>query len=147
MTRTTISGAENNPFKWAPTQRLEIDLILGRALGFLPGSAGLQSSICDIKWPLVARLAAMRGSLSQAVAGFAPADLSQATDSRARVQNRPAAQITGVARRHAALWEGGECEASGALDRAFYRAYDAERATAPEKPLHDFISHFGAQPL
>ncbi|MBN8846458.1 MAG: FHA domain-containing protein, partial [Sphingomonadales bacterium] len=62
MTRTTIGSTENNPFKWAPTQRLAIDLILGGTHGFLSGPEALQSSFRDIKRHLAATFAGLRGS-------------------------------------------------------------------------------------
>lgn len=76
MTRTTISGANDNPFKWAPTQRLSIDLILGGSHCFLSGPAALQSSFRDIKRHLVATFAGLRGSLREAIASFEPSSLA-----------------------------------------------------------------------
>jgi predicted component of type VI protein secretion system len=76
MTRTTIGSADNNPFKWAPTQRLAIDLILGSSHGFLSGPAALQSSFRDIKRHLVATFAGLRGSLRAAIDHCDPARLT-----------------------------------------------------------------------
>ncbi len=72
LSRTTIGGTGNNPFKWAPTQRLAIDLLLAGTSGFLSGPAALQASFQDIKRHLVATFAGLQASLRTAVDSFAP---------------------------------------------------------------------------
>lgn len=130
MTRTTIGSADNNPFKWAPTQRLAIDLILGGSHGFLSGPAALQSSFRDIKRHLVATFAGLRGSLQQAIACFDPDSLDGQTPGRSLFQNKAAAQLKELERRHADLLEEIEGKKSGVLDRAFVQAYNVADATA-----------------
>ncbi len=124
MTRTTIGSANNNPFKWAPTQRLAIDLILGGSHGFLSGPAALQSSFRDIKRHLVATFAGLRGSLQQAIACFDPDSLHRQPPSRSLFQNKAAAQLDELAKRHADLLDEIEGKKSGVLDRAFVQAYN-----------------------
>ena len=134
MTRTTISGANNNPFKWAPTQRLAIDLILGGSHGFLSGPAALQSSFRDIKRHLVATFAGLRGSLREAIGSFDPKQLAEAAQGGSLFQNKSTAQLAESARRHAELHDEIEGGQSGALDRAFVQAYDeAEQAAGDER--------------
>lgn len=123
MTRTTIGSADNNPFKWAPTQRLAIDLILGGSHGFLSGPAALQSSFRDIKRHLVATFAGLRGSLRAAIDYCDPAQLADVKGGL--FQNKAAAQIEELERRHGDLLEEIEGNTSGALDRAFVQAYGA----------------------
>jgi predicted component of type VI protein secretion system len=130
MTRTTIGSADNNPFKWAPTQRLAIDLILGGSHGFLSGPAALQSSFRDIKRHLVATFAGLRGSLQQAIACFDPARLDGDTPGRSLFQNRAVAQLKELEKRHTDLLEEIEGKKSGVLDRAFVQAYDIADAAA-----------------
>lgn len=132
MTRTTISSADNNPFKWAPTQRLAIDLILGGSHGFLSGPAALQSSFRDIKRHLVATFAGLRGSLQQAIATLDPAQLEGESLGRSLFQNRAAAQILALEKRHADLLEEIEGHKSGVLDRAFVQSYSVADAAAAE---------------
>ncbi|MBE1529713.1 putative component of type VI protein secretion system [Sphingopyxis sp. OAS728] len=123
MTLTTIGSAGNNPFKWAPTQRLAIDLILGGSHGFLSGPAALQSSFRDIKRHLVSTFAGLRGSLRTAIDRCDPARLA---DVKAGLfQNKAAAQIDELERRHRELVEEVEGRKSGVLDRAFVQAYGA----------------------
>ncbi len=123
MTRTTIGSADNNPFKWAPTQRLAIDLILGSSHGFLSGPAALQSSFRDIKRHLVATFAGLRGSLRAAIDHCDPAKLPHVKSGM--FQNKATAQIEEMGRRHGDLLEEIEGGKSGALDRAFVQAYGA----------------------
>lgn len=128
MTRTTIGSANNNPFKWAPTQRLAIDLILGSSHGFLSGPAALQSSFRDIKRHLVATFAGLRGSLRAAIDHCDPAQLSDVKIGM--FQNKAAAQIEELERRHGELLGEIEGNRSGALDRAFVQAYGAADVVA-----------------
>jgi predicted component of type VI protein secretion system len=123
MTRTTIGSADNNPFKWAPTQRLAIDLIMGGSHGFLSGPAALQSSFRDIKRHLVATFAGLRGSLRAAISHCHPAQLHGLESGL--FQNKAAAQIRELERRNADLLEEIEGKKSGELDRAFVQAYGA----------------------
>jgi predicted component of type VI protein secretion system len=132
LTQTTISGAENNPFKWAPTQRLAIDLLLPRSAGFLSGPAALQASFRDVKRHLVATFAGLQGSLRAAVDAFQPASLNAAVPERAALlKSRAALQMAVVAERHADLSVQLDGEVAGSLDQAFVTAYDnAERSVA-----------------
>jgi predicted component of type VI protein secretion system len=132
MTRTTIGSADNNPFKWAPTQRLAIDLILGGSHGFLSGPAALQSSFRDIKRHLVATFAGLRGSLQQAIACFDPDSIDGETPGRSLFQNRAAAQLKELEKRHADLLEEIKGKKSGVLDRAFVQAYNVADAAAAD---------------
>lgn len=129
LTRTTISGEGNNPFKWAPSQRLAIDLLLAGSTGFLSGPAAVQSSFRDVKRHLVATFAGMQGSLRHAVDRFDPVDIDSAVAPRASLlKSRAALQAEESASRHAALSaEIGRGE-PGALDQAFVKAYDQAEA-------------------
>jgi len=131
MTRTTIGSAENNPFKWAPTQRLAIDLILGSNHGFLSGPEALQSSFRDIKRHLAATFAGLRGSLREAIDRLDPARAE--APQNGLFQNKAAARLDELARRHAELVEEVEGRASGALDRAFVHAYDGADGAAVDR--------------
>ncbi len=136
LTRTTIGGSGNNPFKWAPTQRLAIDLLLARSDGFLSGPAAIRATFQDVKRHLVATFAGLHGSLRAAVDTFAPATLDAAATTRsALLKSRAAVQAEVVAERHAdldrQLTEGHD----GSLDRAFVGAYDAADAKMRRETL------------
>lgn len=133
MTRTTIGSADNNPFKWAPTQRLAIDLILGGSHGFLSGPAALQSSFRDIKRHLVATFAGLRGSLRQAIATLDLAGVEAESAGRSLFQNRAAAQLLELEKRHADLLDEIDGNKSGVLDRAFVQSYSVADAAGTDE--------------
>lgn len=129
LTRTTIGGEGNNPFKWAPSQRLAIDLLLAGSAGFLSGPAALQASFRDLKRHLVATFAGLRGSLRHAVESFAPSALDAAAAKRAALlKSRAALHAEEAARRYDDLSAQLEDGGSGSLDHAFVSAYDEAEA-------------------
>ena len=131
LSRTTIGGANNNPFKWAPTQRLATDLLLAGSGNFLSGPMALQASFRDIKRHLIATFAGLHGSLRSAIGTFDPKVLDAAVANRASLlKSKAALQVDEVATRHADLTRQlGEGE-SGSLERAFVAAYDAAETQA-----------------
>lgn len=125
LARTTIGGAGNNPFKWAPTQRLAIDLLLSGAGGFLSGPAAITSSLHDIKRHLMASFAGFQASLRVAVGTFSPDALDTATQGQGSLlKSRHQLRAQEVDARHAEL-VGQLNGAEGSLDRAFVQAYAA----------------------
>jgi predicted component of type VI protein secretion system len=122
INRTTIGGADNNPFKWAPTQRLAIDLLLTSSTGFLSGPDALKASFGDLKRHLVATFAGLRGALRAAIDRFDPASLDAPGT---LMKSRASAQVEQVVERHVDLVAQVEGGVPGALDRAFVKAYDA----------------------
>lgn len=124
MTCTTIGSANNNPFKWAPTQRLAVDLLLGEKGSFLSGADALKSSFCDIKRHLIATFAGLHGTLRAAIAAFDPSVIGRSAPERSLfLKTRTSAIMDQVARVHDDLQrqiEGGEV---GSLERAFVEAY------------------------
>lgn len=124
MNRTTIGGEANNPFKWAPTQRLAVDLLLAETNGFLSGPAALKASFKDLKRHLIATVAGLQGSLRAAIDRFAPVSLEEAAAQRTSLlKTRSAAQIEEVAARHADLCDQLANGRPGSLDQAFAAAY------------------------
>ena len=125
------AGAGNNPFKWAPTQRLAIDLLLTGSGNFLSGPVALQASFRDIKRHLIATFAGLHGSLRAAIETFDPKALDAVAGERASLlKSRAACQAEEVARRHAELAAQLGDATGGTLERAFVAAYDAaERQT------------------
>ena len=129
LSRTTIGGANNNPFKWAPTQRLAIDLLLAGSGNFLSGPSALQVSFRDIKRHLIATFAGLHGSLRAAIDTFDPAVVDAAVAPRASMlKSRAALQGEEIARRHADLTTQLVQGSGGSLERAFVTAYDAAEA-------------------
>jgi predicted component of type VI protein secretion system len=135
LARTTIGGANNNPFKWAPSQRLAVDLLLARSSSFLSGAAALQSTFSDLKRHLIATFAGLHGSLRAAIDSFDPKALDDAAAARTTLlKSRAAAQVEEVAARHADLVRQVDKGEDGTLDRAFVAAYAAAEARTGEGP-------------
>jgi predicted component of type VI protein secretion system len=135
FTRTTIGGANNNPFKWAPTQRLAVDLLLARSDSFLSGPAALQSSFRDIKRHLIATFAGLHGSLRAAIDAFDPRRLDEAVGARASLlKSRGAIHVEEVGARHADLTRQLTEGEPGSLDHAFVTAYDEANAAVDREP-------------
>ena len=131
LSKTTIGGAGNNPFKWAPTQRLAIDLLLAGSGSFLSGPTALQASFRDVKRHLIATFAGLHGSLRAAVATFDPVQIEAAVSARASLlKSRATLQADEIAGRHADLMRQLEGVEGDTLERAFVAAYDAAEAQA-----------------
>lgn len=131
LSKTTIGGAGNNPFKWAPTQRLAIDLLLAGSSGFLSGPTALQASFRDVKRHLIATFAGLHGSLRAAISTFDPVQVEAAVSARASLlKSRATLQADEIAGRHADLTHQLDSGEGGTLERAFVNAYDAAEAQA-----------------
>lgn len=136
IARTTIGGANNNPFKWAPSQRLALDLLLAGDHGFMNGPTALKASFKDIKKHLIATFAGLQHSLRAAVDRFNPTNVENETAAKATLL-KPRAMLNWEAavRRHAELARQLEGE-EGALNDVFVKAYDAA-ASSLETGSHD----------
>lgn len=132
MSRTTIAGVGNNPFKWGPAQRLAIDLLLAQSTSFLSGPAALKASFRDVKRHMAATLAGMRGALRAVADRFDPQAVDRAVTERGSLlKGRAALQMDKVAERHAELVRDlAEARGDSPVDRAFVQAYDAAEAAA-----------------
>lgn len=133
MTRTTIAGEGNNPFKWGPSQRLAIDLLLAESTGFLSGPGALKASFRDLKRHLVATFAGFHASLRAAIDSFGPAQLDEAAAGRAAFfKGRAAVQAEEVCARHSDLSDQLASGRPGSLERAFVAAYVQAEADVAE---------------
>ena len=123
LAQTIITSADNNPFKWAPTQRLAIDLLLASEGSFLSGPEALNASFRDIKKHLVATFHGFQQSLAAAVDSFDPQAIVAATEGQGSLlKSRAALCWEEVSRRHAALSAELDGEA-GTLNDAFVAGY------------------------
>lgn len=124
MDRTTIDARDNNPFKWAPTRRLAMDLLLGKEAGFLSGPEAIKASFEDIRKHMLGTLtgfgAAMRAALEQMSPG---AILKRLEGQSLFLKSRPASAWAEYEKAHADLriqiLESGD----GSVNDAFVTAY------------------------
>jgi predicted component of type VI protein secretion system len=73
LERTTLRAGGNNPFRWAPAERVAVDLLRPREDGFLSGAAAVQLSFSDLNKHLVCTLAGVRASVAATWAALDPA--------------------------------------------------------------------------
>ena len=72
MSRTTVGKEDNNPFKWAPPQRVAVDLLRAQGDGFLNGPAAATASFQDLKKHLLCMLAGLRAALASTLEALSP---------------------------------------------------------------------------
>lgn len=78
LERTTLRAGGNNPFRWAPAERVAVDLLRPREDGFLSGAAAVQLSFNDLNKHLVCTLAGVRASVAATWAALDPARFDEA---------------------------------------------------------------------
>jgi predicted component of type VI protein secretion system len=122
--RTTIGAQDNNPFKWAPTQRLAIDLLLNKDCGFLSAAAAIRASFEDLKKHLISTLAGFQASLHSFVRLTAPDTIQQEAQKRSLLQTRDAAHWAAFQEVHESLARQIVEDEDGPLNQAFIEAYD-----------------------
>jgi predicted component of type VI protein secretion system len=125
MDRTTIGAHDNNPFKWAPTQRLAVDLLLRRDGGFLSGPAALKASFEDVKRHLLCTLAGYRASLLAVLEEGRPARIGKELAGQSRfLKSRAVACWEAYERIHKELDEELREDRDGPINQAFINAYE-----------------------
>ena len=127
MVRTTIQADENNPFKWAPPQKVATELLRAANDGFLDGPAAVAESYQDVKKHLLCMLAGLRAALSSSLDTLAPAQIEEAIKDQSFVLKPRAAvawaeyvKVYGQYRREA------EDSADSPVNRAFRAAYEKQ---------------------
>ena len=73
MIRTTVRAEDNNPFKWAPPQKIATELLRAHNEGFLDGPTAVTESYKDVKKHLLCMLAGLRAALTFTFDSLAPA--------------------------------------------------------------------------
>ena len=125
MDRTTIGAEDNNPFKWAPTQRLAVDLLLRRDGGFLSGPAALKASFEDVKRHLLCTFAGFRASLLALLEHGRPARIAGRLEGQSRFLKSQAATCWEEYEQvHAALDQQIAQDQDGPINQAFITAYE-----------------------
>lgn len=96
LDRTTISARENNPLKWAATERVAVDLLKERDTGFLKGAEAMRASFEDLRRHNASVMAG-----SSAAIGFVLSELSPEKIEAAQ----PKSQALGFLSRSDAHWK------------------------------------------
>ncbi|MHB8284262.1 MAG: type VI secretion system-associated FHA domain protein [Caulobacteraceae bacterium] len=123
LERTTISGADNNPFKWAPSRKLAEDLLKARDDGFLTDSHAVRASFDDLIRHLHAVVEGADAAADYAVQALAPDAIQAEARAQGTLLRGQAAVCWDIyKRRHAAL-AARTPELASPLARAFGAAY------------------------
>lgn len=132
LDRTTISGADNNPFKWAPSRKLAEDLLTTRDDGFLSDSDAVRASFDDLIRHLHAVVEGADAATDYAIEALSPESIAAEAKAQGSLLRGQAAVCWDIyKRRHAALTQARRHPA-GPVVRAFGEAYGDAVSGAPE---------------
>lgn len=125
MDRTTVAAADNNPFKWAPAERLAIDMLRTRHDGFLTGPAALKASFEDLKKHVICLMAGSRAAVSATLDALNPDAVSEQAGS-SLFMTKSEACWRQVQTLHASLASEARENADSAINRAFRQGYEQQ---------------------
>ena len=124
MERTTVGAADNNPFKWAPSQRLAVDLLRPRDEVFLSGPEALAASFADLHSHLQCVEAAASAAFEATLAALAPERIDAALDGQSFVlRNRAGEAWRHYQAVHADFAARSRAAEGGVAGEAFRTAY------------------------
>jgi type VI secretion system FHA domain protein len=127
MERTTVGAAGNNPFKWAPTQRVAVDLLNGANENFLSGPEALRASFEDLKRHLLGLMAGSRAALQAALDELSPARIeSEAKPQPLLLMSKGEVCWRDYQRRHETLVHEARANADSAVSRGFRKGYESQ---------------------
>lgn len=127
MDRTTVGAAGNNPFKWAPTRRVAIDLLRERKDGFLSGPAALKASFEDLKKHAVCLMAGSRASVDHVLRQLAPQPIEDAAKGQSMLRlNRAEGCWRAYQSIHSALADEEPGRPDCSVNRAFKKGYELQ---------------------
>lgn len=126
LDRTTVGASGNNPFKWAPTQRVAIDLLCGRNESFLSGPAALKASFEDLKKHLLCLLAGSRSAVNATFDQLSPAKIEEQAKAPLMVVGKSDACWRQYQRRHEELSAEARASTESAVNRAFKAGYEQQ---------------------
>lgn len=128
MTRTMVRPEGNNPFKWAPPQRLAIEVLRSGDTGFAGGTEAVTEGFRDVKVHIICMLAGMRAAVAATMTALSPATIEGQVGGR---------NFLLKTQRDAALWVeysdrfedfklDAEDSSDGPVNRAFRTAYEQQ---------------------
>jgi predicted component of type VI protein secretion system len=126
LDRTTVSGAGNNPFKWAEPHRLAIDLLRPRHAGFLAGEGALKASFEDLKTHLLCVLAGSRAALAATLKELSPAEVEAAAARPAALAGKAKACWSEYVARHARFAAQAAESVESCANVAFRQGYERQ---------------------
>lgn len=133
LERTTISARDNNPLKWAPPQRVAVDLLREGETGFLKGAAAFKASFSDLRRHGECLQAASRAAVRSVVAELDPATIEAGVKKQPLAFARHESVWKQFQERHATLRTEVETSATGRIESAFRGGYAAHLLVLEEK--------------
>ena len=130
LSRTMVRAEQNNPFKWAPPQRLAIEVLRGGDTGFAGGGEAVADSFRDIKMHILCLLAGMRAAITTTMGSLSPATTEAALEGRNFLikAQRDAAAWVDYVDRFERFKADADDNADGPVNRAFRNAYEKQYA-------------------
>lgn len=129
MVRTVVRAQDNNPFKWAPAQRVATELLRPAEEGFLDGPQAVAESFADVKKHLLCMLAGLRAALASTLDLLAPARVEDGVKDQSFVlKTRAAVLWSEYGRVYAQVRSEAQDSADSAANREFRAAYEAQLA-------------------
>lgn len=125
MDRTKVGAEGNNPFKWAPTRRVAVDLLRAREDGFLWGPAAVRASFSDLKKHTMCLMSGSRASVDHALRSLAPQliEAESVADGALRLNKSDSFWRT-YQRAHTRLADEEASDGQASLNRAFKAGYE-----------------------
>ena len=128
LSRTMVRADHNNPFKWAPPQRLAIEVLRGGDAGFAGGGEAVAESFRDIKVHILCMLAGMRAAITATMGALSPASAEAGVEGRNFLikTQRDAALWLDYVDRFERFRADADDSADGPVNRAFRNAYEKQ---------------------
>ncbi len=137
LERTTIQAADNNPFRWAPSRRVAVDLLKASENAFQAKAEAVQSSFEDLSAHQRGLAAGWRSVLAKALDALSPATIEAALKGQSFLGKPKAADLWGrYVQLHGELTKQAEATAESASGRAFREAYEVAADDAAATQNH-----------
>jgi predicted component of type VI protein secretion system len=125
MDRTTVSAADNNPFKWADAHRVAVDLLRAGNGSFLSGAAAINESFRDLKKHLLCLMAGSRAAVAATLDEVSPAKVEETVKGQSMLfQTKVEASWREFLKAHARTSVEARENADSAINRAFKAGYE-----------------------
>jgi predicted component of type VI protein secretion system len=125
---TTVGARGNNLFRWAPADKVAIDLLRTRDGGFLAGPEAVEASFRDVMDHLTCTLAGMEGAVASILKDLGPDAVEKRIDGPlSLLKNRNSAAWAEYVGLHAELAKRVDDDRDGVLQPRFAAAYEGKR--------------------
>ena len=132
LERTSVQALDNNPFRWAPAQRVGVDLLRERHDGFLTSEAAVESSFDDLKLHQRAMAAGQTAAIAAVLQALSPDQVAERSKGQSFLKNRQVALWAEYLELHAEMSDPGPGgPVAAALRAAYERALAEEMASGP----------------